>query len=242
MAEMMDFPALTLLRFFHNHGMLGIFTQHRWRTIPGGTSRYLEPLTRPFRDRIRCSVEGLRVRRVPGSVEVRVPGEEPQSFDHVIFACHADQALEALDGATTLEREVLGSFRFTPNLTWLHGDASILPAQRRSWASWNVRQDSESSGPLRVTYHMNRLQPLGSFPDVFVSLNPEGLVEEGRVHRRMRYEHPRFDAKALEAQGRWSDISGRDRIHYAGAYWRHGFHEDGLWSGLRVAQALGVAW
>lgn len=242
LADMGAFPALTLLRFFHNHGMLGVFTQHRWRTIPGGTARYLEPLSRSFRDRIRLSVRDLRVRRTATGVEVRIPGEEVQRFDHLVFACHADQVLPLLEDAVPLEREVLGAFRFTCNTTWLHGDAAPMPAERRAWASWNVRRAPGDAERLRVTYHMNRLQPLATAQDLFVSLNPEGLVAEDRIHRRLVYEHPRFDLAALAAQRRWSEISGRDRLHFAGAYWRYGFHEDGLWSGLRVARALGAPW
>jgi predicted NAD/FAD-binding protein len=237
--EMLDFPALTLLSFFHNHGMLGITTQRPWRTIPGGTSRYLEPLSRPFRDRIRTGVE-VRVCRMPEGVDVRVRGEEPARFDQVVFACHGDQVLPILEDATPLEREVLGAFASNGHAVWLHEDAGLLPAERRAWASWNFRQQHEAPDRLLLTYHMNRLQDLPTRRDLFVSLDPEGVVGESRVHRRLHYEHPRFTLEALGAQQRWSDISGRDRLHFCGAHWRYGFHEDGLWSGMRVARALGA--
>lgn len=238
--EMGAFPAATLLRFFENHGFLGLATQHPWRTIPGGTSRYLEPLVRPFRDRIRTRVGDLEVRRAGAGVEVRIPGEEPQAFDHAVFACHGDQVLPLLADADPLERGVLGTFRSNPNETLLHTDASLLPAARRGWASWNVRK----AGPrrLRVTYHMNRLQPLGASRDLFVSLNEGDTVAPDRVLRRMAYAHPRYDLGAIRAQARWDEVSGRRAVHFAGAYWRYGFHEDGVWSGVRVARALGVDW
>lgn len=240
--EMLDFPALTLLRFFHNHGMLGATTQHAWRTIPGGTSRYLEPLSRPFQSRIRTGVADLRVRRVDGGVELRIPGEEPLHFDQLVFACHGDQVLPLLESPSPEEREVLSAFRGNVNPTWLHRDASLLPHHRRAWASWNVRREPRTDDRLLVTYHMNRLQPLATKQDLFLSLNPEGQVDEALVDRKLLYEHPRYDAEAIQAQKRWTQISGIDRLHFCGAYWRYGFHEDGLWSAIRVARSLGVEW
>jgi len=234
-----EFPALTLLRFFHNHGMLGVATQRPWRTIPGGTSRYLEPLSRSFRDRIRMGVE-VRVERRGDGVEVRVPGEEPLIFDQLIFACHGDQVLPILENPTAREREILGAFGTSRNPTWLHEDAALLPRPRRAWASWNYRALPGASDRLILSYHMNRLQPLSTRRDFFVSLDPEGLVNENLVHRKLTYEHPRFTLEALRAQDRWQEISGQDRLHFCGAYWRFGFHEDGLWSGIRVARALGA--
>ncbi len=238
--EMEAFPAATLLRFFENHGFLGLTTQHPWRTIPGGTSRYLEPLCRPFRDRIRTGLQDLEVRRAGPGVQVRIPGEEPQAFDQAVFACHGDQVLPLLPDADALEREVLGSFRSHRNETLLHTDRALLPPARRGWASWNAREAGPSQ--LRVTYHMNRLQPLGRREDLFVSLNEADAVDPAQVLRRMAYEHPRYDLAALRAQGRWDEVSGRRAVHFAGAYWRYGFHEDGVWSGVRVARALGVDW
>lgn len=242
LADMERFPALTLLRFFHQHGMLGVSTQHPWRTIPGGTARYLEPLCRPFRDRVRLNAKDLRLRRTEGTVLLSLPGEPAQRFDQVVLACHGDQVLPLLEDATPLEREVFSTFRVNVNTTWLHGDTAFMPRARRGWASWNVRVAPGDAERLRVTYHMNRLQPLATRQDVMVSLNPEGLVDEAKVHRRLVYEHPRFDAPTLAAQRRWEEVSGRDRLHFAGAYWRYGFHEDGVWSAVRVARALGIPW
>ena len=241
-AEGMEaFPASTLARFFYNHGMLGFTSQRRWLTIPGGTARYLPPLTRSFNNFIRLGTRIVSVRRTPVDVSVELDGVGTERYDHVVFACHGDQVLPMHPEATPLEREILGAFTSSRNPTWLHSDASLLPAKRRGWASWNVRA-TKSPGPLLATYHMNRLQPLATRKDLFVSLNAEGRVSEGSVLRKIEYEHPRFNAGAIRAQARWGEISGADRIHYAGAYWRYGFHEDGLWSGLRVANSLGAAW
>jgi len=235
-AEMEAFPALALLRFFLNHGMLGLATQRRWRTLPGGTSQYLAPLARPFAGRIRTGVSVREVARTGSGAEVLVEGEGRLPFDAVLFACHGDQVLSLLGDADTLEREVLGAFRANPSPTWLHTDASVLPGSRRAWASWNFRR--ASGNPLLLTYHMNRLQPLGKRRDLFVTLHGQGRVDEAKVLARFDYEHPRFDLAALRAQARWGEVSGKRRVHFAGAYWASGFHEDGLASGQRAAEAI----
>jgi predicted NAD/FAD-binding protein len=234
--EMEAFPAQALLRFFHNHGMLGFTTQQAWRTIPGGTSRYLEPLTRPFAARIRTGAHVALVRRENGGPELEVAGEGRLPFDAVVFACHGEQVLPLLADADPLEREVLGAFRDNRSPVWLHTDASILPQARRGWASWNFRQTPGS--PLLLTYHMNRLQSLGPGGEVFVTLHGEGQVDPTAVVARFEDGHPRFDLAAIRAQARWADIDGRGGIHYAGAYWASGFHEDGLASGRRAAEAI----
>lgn len=239
-AGMAAFPAATLLRFFENHGFLGVTTQQPWRTIPGGTSRYLEPITRPFRDHIRTGIGIAGIRREGDRVRVAITAEEPQSFDHVVFACHGDQILPMLTDADPLEREILGAFGSNRNEALLHTDTTMLPPKRRAWASWNYRQAGAER--LVLSYHMNRLQPLGAARDHLVSLNATDLVDPAKVLRSIPYEHPRFDLAALRAQGRWAELSGRRGVHFAGAYWRHGFHEDGLWSALRVAEGLGVPW
>ncbi len=229
------FPALTLLAFFRNHGMLGLTSQHPWRTIPGGTDRYLAPLTRPFRDRIHTGALLRSVTRDSGGVQLKLDGDQTLRFDEVVFACHGNQVLPLLADATPQEREILGAFRYRPNPTWLHQDAGVLPRHRRAWASWNTRPGT--SGTL-LTYHMNRLQPLGTDKDWFVSLHPEGHVDPAKVTARLDYEHPTYDPAAVTAQARWAEISGQHHTHFCGAYWGYGFHEDGLVSGYRVAGQL----
>ena len=235
------FPVQTLARFFHHHGMLGFTTQRPWRTIQGGTSRYLAPLTKPFSGRIRTGATIASVRRRPGGVEVELEGQGTERFDHLVFACHGDQVLPMHPEASPLEREILNAFSSTRNPTLLHRDSRVLPRRRRGWASWNVRA-RRGQHALMATYYMNRLQPLPTEEDLFVSLNADEHVGEDQILSRMVYEHPRYTREAISAQARWAEISGVDRIHYAGAYWRFGFHEDGLWSGLRVAASLGAGW
>lgn len=245
LADMEAFPAATLVRFFHNHGFLGVTTHHPWRTIPGGTSRYLEPISQPFRERIHTGVQITQIRRRAEGVQLRLAGHEPQDFDHLIFACHGDQVLPLLSDATPLEQEILGAFTSNHSPTVLHRDASLLPRHRRGWASWNFRAH-RATDRLVLTYHMNRLQPLATPKDWFVSLHAEDLIAPETIAGRFDYEHPRYTRAAIRAQARWAEISGpaspHARTHHAGAHWGYGFHEDGLNSGIRVARDLGVPW
>ena len=244
-ADMEAFPALTLVRFFRNHGFLGVTTQHPWRTIPGGTGRYLPKLAAPLGDRVVLGARLGGLRRDAAGVTVPLEGHGELRFDHVVLAVHGDQTLPLLADATPLEREVLGAFRSNPSPAVLHTDTGLLPRHRRAWASWNYRHHPEA-GRLLLTYHMNRLQPLDTATDVFVTLHGEDGLDPAKVQAHMAYEHPRYDLAALASQARWAEVSGprshHGRTHFAGAYWRYGFHEDGLNSGIRVARDLGVTW
>jgi len=235
-AGMEAFPALALLRFLHNHGMLGFTTQRQWRTIPGGTSRYLAPLCRPFADRIRTGARVREVRRGAKGPALLLEGEGSLPFDAVLLACHGGQVLPLLPDADALEREVLGAFADNPSPVSLHTDVSILPRHRRGWASWNFRR--APGRPCLVTYHMNRLQPLGPGGDVLVTLHGEDQVDPSRLLARFEDGHPRFDLGAIRAQARYEEVDGRGGVHYAGAYWANGFHEDGLASGYRAARRI----
>ena len=245
LADMAAFPAATLARFFHNHGFLGLTTHHPWRTIPGGTSRYLEPITRPYRDRLVTGARIISIRRAADGVHLHLEGQETLVFDQVVLACHGDQVLPLLADPSAQEREVLGAFTSNHSPTVLHRDASLLPRQRRGWASWNFRAHPDSNR-LVLTYHMNRLQPLATRQDWFVSLHAEDLLDPAAIAGRYAYDHPRYTREAIQAQARWADVSGPasvgGRTHYAGAYWGYGFHECGLKSGIKVARDLGVAW
>jgi uncharacterized protein len=244
-ADMEDFPAVTLARFFQNHGFLGVATQHPWRTIPGGTSRYIPKLLQPLGNRVvtRARIGGIH--RDAGGVTVAVEGQGALRFDHVILAVHGDQTLPLLVDATPLEREVMGAFRSNASPATLHTDTGLLPRSRRAWASWNYRRHA-AHDRLLLTYHMNRLQPLPTQMDVFVTLHGEDGLDPSKVQARMDYRHPRYDLAAIRSQTRWAEVSGARShhgcTHFAGAYWAYGFHEDGLNSGIRVARDLGVSW
>jgi uncharacterized protein len=231
--EMNHFPARTLIRFFENHGMLGINTHPKWRVLKGGSHSYFAPLTKPFASRIRLGVEIQSIRRTAENVWI-----DGETFDDVVFACHGDQVLPMLADPTDRERDVLRHFPFTRNDTTLHTDETLLPRRPVARASWNYLLTGNQQ--VTLTYHMNRLQSLGVPENYCVTLNSDSIITESKVLKSMIYHHPRFDAAAIAAQSRWSEISGQNRTHFCGAYWFYGFHEDGVKSALRVAESLGV--
>ena len=243
--QMRDFPIEFFVRFFKNHGMLSVDERPVWKVIRGGSSRYLEPLTSGFRERIRLSSPVTSVKRESGGVKVSVgakSGTYEEAFDEVVIACHSDQALSMLADASTIEREILEAFQYQANDVVLHTDESVLPARRLAWAAWNYFLPKDDSGPVSVHYNMNILQGIRS-PETFcVSLNSGSAIDPARIFRKFVYHHPVFSKAGFQAQKRWDEISGRNLIHFAGAYWGYGFHEDGVKSGIRVARSLGALW
>jgi predicted NAD/FAD-binding protein len=212
----------------------------QWRTVKGGSHRYVEKLTAGLGDRLRLSAPVSQVLRDPGGVEVKPAGAEAERFDEVVFATHADQALAILGDATTPEREILGEMPFQDNQAVLHTDRSLLPRRRRAWASWNYHLLPETEGKSTVTYHMNRLQNLRSEQQFCVTLNRSEAVDPAAEIRTVHYSHPVFTIAGMEARKRHAEISAANNTHYCGAYWGSGFHEDGVVSALRVAETFGV--
>ena len=239
--RMLQFPAATLLRFFHNHGFLGLHTQHPWMTVTGGSQRYVERLTAPFRDRIHLRRGAWRVRRERGGVSVADQSGHTERFDKVILACHADQALELLADADDSERALLGEFQYQPNLALLHTDASVMPRTRRCWSSWNYRIDrpAEGADSPSTIYWINSLQRPDTARDYFVSINGEHGVAPESVLRRIDYEHPLFNVGAIRAQAHLPELNRRHTgVYFAGSYFRYGFHEDALGSALELSREL----
>ena len=234
--QMFDFPAVFVLRFLENHHLLSARGHYTWRTIRGGSHRYVEALVRPFRDRIRLRTPVAELRRGRADVELTTAAGERETFDEVIVATHSDQALAMLAEPTPAEREVLGAIPYQPNEASLHTDESVLPRRERARASWNFHRPANGNGHLNLTYDMNRLQSLDARPRFCVSLNMNGRIDASRVLRRFRFAHPLFTPPAVAAQRRHSEVSGADRIHYCGAYWGNGFHEDGVVSALQVTR------
>ena len=228
------FPATTLLRFFDNHGLLGINTHPQWKVLKGGSHSYLAPLTRTFAERIHTSVQIQGVTREPAQVRVDFLDRPAETFDHVVFACHGNQVLPLLADATVREKDVLGNFSTSRNEACLHTDVRMMPQSRAAWASWNVRL---GSGAVKVTYDMNRLQSLPTAENYCVTLNATDSIAPDHVVRKMVYHHPIYNQAAISAQGRWAEIS-TGRTHFCGAYWFYGFHEDGVRSALRVAESI----
>ena len=232
-AQMWEFPASFLAEFFDNHGMFELRGRPRWRTVVGGAKTYVDALTAPLAGRIRLSSPVRAIRRGPDAVEV-----DGERFDAVVIAAHSDQALAMLADPTPAEVEVLGAIPYQRNEAVLHTDSRLLPRRQRAWASWNFHLENEPAGRTTVTYHMNRLQSLRSRTQLCVTLNRSGAIDPDRVIRTIEYAHPVFTREGVAAQGRWGEISGRDRVHYCGAYWGFGFHEDGVASALRVCERL----
>jgi predicted NAD/FAD-binding protein len=235
--QMWSFPARFLVEFFDNHGMLGLTNRPKWRTVQGGSHRYVDALTRAWRDKLRLSSPVRSIARHADHVEITATGE-PERYDHVIVATHSDQALELLADPTDREHELLGAIPYQANEAVLHTDRTLLPRRRRAWASWNYHLLDEPTGKPTVTYHMNRLQSLRAQSELCVTLNHTHAIDPDKVIRTIPYAHPVYTAEGQKAQRRHHEISGHNRTHYCGAYWGWGFHEDGVKSGERVAEAL----
>ncbi|MFZ5669855.1 MAG: NAD(P)/FAD-dependent oxidoreductase [Pseudomonadota bacterium] len=237
-----EFPAASFLRFLHNHSLLQ-FKPASWRTVVGGSRRYVDRIGAALGGRVRTGAPAVRVERTPAGVLVRDDQGRQDRFDQVILACHAPEALALLAAPDPEERALLAAIRYAPNRAWLHRDPALMPRRRRAWSSWNyVAEPFEKTGPY-VTYWMNNLQGIDPARPLFVSLNsppPDPALTFGDY----RYDHPQFDAAAVAAQRRFGRIQGRGGVWYAGAWLGYGFHEDGATSGVKAALALGgqVPW
>lgn len=240
-AQVMAFPARHLARFMDNHRMLQVEGRPEWRVVTGGSSAYIERITASWSAQVRLDTPVLRVQREPGRVAIETRAGT-EHFDQVLLACHSDQALALLADPSDAEREVLGAIAYQPNETVLHTDARMLPRNRRAWAAWNAHVPATPGEHCTVSYCMNLLQSLDSPEPFVVTLNRTADIDPSRIIARMRYAHPIHSHASVAAQGRRDEVNGRQRTWYAGAYWGFGFHEDGLRSGVEVAEALGVRW
>jgi len=234
--QMLDFPACHFVRFFANHGLLNIKNRPQWHVIAGGSREYVKRLVAPFRDRIRLGEAVVSVKRLPTHVELLTSRGARERFDHVFIASHSDQALYMLSNPTPLEEAVLGAIPYQQNEVVLHTDTSLLPQTRRAWAAWNYLRKRGDSGQVTVTYDMNILQKLQSDTTFCVTLNDTHNIHPDKVLRRISYQHPVFTTTGIRAQNRQQEINGWQRTWYCGAYWRYGFHEDGVISALNTLQ------
>lgn len=239
--DMLDYPALTMIDFLKNHGAFqGIFGSKRWRTVKGGSRCYRDKLIAPFKDRILLENRVTTISRINGKAQITDSNAEQREFDHVIVACHADQALQLLSDATPLEKKLLGSFRYSKNHVLLHTDVSIMPEKRSLWAGWNylVEQDSDGQAISSFSYHMNNLQKVSKKKDYFVTVNDTGRVDPGKILREYDYEHPIFDLTTANAQLGLHGLNENGVTFYCGSYFRYGFHEDAVRSGIDVCRTL----
>lgn len=244
--EMEAFPLHFFIRFFHNHGLLNITNRPQWYVIPGGSREYIKPLTQSLKESIQLNSTIKHVIRHQHKVEIVFENNSTQIFDDIIFACHSDQALELLDTPTTHEQEILGDIAYSKNEVILHTDISLLPTRKLAWASWNylladTTTNEQLTRPSCVTYNMNILQDIKNSEETFcVTLNQKGNIDPKKVLASYIYHHPVFNQKSLQAQLRRGEICGHNHTHFAGAYWRNGFHEDGVVSALVVAKRFGI--
>ncbi|MDP9126728.1 MAG: FAD-dependent oxidoreductase [Pseudomonadota bacterium] len=241
-AEMLKFPASTLIRFFDNHGLLTLGDHPQWYTVRGGSREYVRRLTAPFASHIHLKRGVERVWRQGNAVVVEDSQGQKEAFDDVIFASHADQVLAMLADAGADEHRILSSFRYQPNRAVLHSDTSFMPKCRQAWASWVYLAEGRSDKNPRVSlsYWMNNLQPLLTEQPLLVTLNPGREPDPGLVYNDYMFEHPVFDAAAIGRQKEIDTIQGQNRLWFCGAYQRYGFHEDGLGSAVQLAGRFGI--
>ncbi|MEP3349060.1 MAG: FAD-dependent oxidoreductase [Marinomonas sp.] len=240
--EMMEFPLVFFVRFFKNHGLLSVNDRPQWRVIEGGSSAYLEPLVKNFHDKIRLGVQIKQVTRLADNVVIQLEDGSEEVFDQVVFACHSDEALALLADPSQDEKDILSAIPYRNNDVVLHTDTSVLPKAKLAWSSWNYHLGTDQSKPATLSYNMNILQHFSSDTTYVVTLNQTDMIAPDKILGSFKYAHPTFTLEGIKAQDRWSDINGVNKTWFCGAYWRNGFHEDGCWSGVRVANGLGVTW
>jgi len=240
---MLNFPATTLLRFFHNHGFLGLKTQHQWLTPDGGSREYVKRLTKPFGGQIRTQRAVQKVQRRDNKAVVYTKDGQPDEFDKVILASHADQSLELLDSPDAEEAKLLSNFKYQKNLGTLHTDSSAMPKNKICWASWNYRIKQDDKGKLapRTLYWMNKLQNVSEEVDYFVSINGEDEIKPECVIKQVPFEHPLFDRPAVESQPGLRQLNRRSpgqQVYFCGSYFKYGFHEDALNSAMDLCETI----
>lgn len=239
----LKFPARTFIRFFDNHGLLSLKDHPQWYTVSGGSREYIHRLTQPFKDRIRTNCAVDSVSRENGKVTIRDKQGNTDTFDQVVFACHANQAIKMNRTPTPAEKEILQAFSYQKNKIVVHGDTTFMPKNRNCWASWVylAEEKSDKRSCISLSYWMNNLQSLDANIPVIVTLNPGRQPKKHLIYDEHEFSHPVFDGDAIDAQENLELIQGQDNCWYCGAYQRNGFHEDGLLSAVQVARKMGVS-
>ncbi len=238
MGEIHHYPACAFVRFFENHGLLKLQGRPKWRTVGGGSRAYVEKLTAPYAESARLGAGAVSVRRDGAGVSVRDAQGRVDRFDSIVIATHGDEALAMLEDASPEERTLLGAFKYAKNRAVLHTDAAFMPRREPLWASWNYVGDNPDGGCV-VTYWMNKLQNIRSKEQIFLTLNPRSEPRGESVLYETSYDHPVFNAAAIRAQEQLWSLQGVRNTWFCGAHFGSGFHEDGLQSGLAVAEQLG---
>ena len=242
--QMHRFPAQTFLRFFNNHGLLTINDHPQWHTVKGGSREYVKRLERKLNETLGAKIEkntGIKnVKRAAKGVIVETLTGEKHTFDHVVFACHSDQALAMIDAPTPAEKDVLSAVKYQPNKVVLHSDIRLMPRRRKTWSSWVylTHQKDDKNEAVSLSYWMNNLQPLATKTPIIATLNPAQAPDPALTYDEHTFHHPLFDQAAIDAQAKIPEIQGADRLWFCGAWQRYGFHEDGLWSAVEMAKKL----
>ncbi|MDX1518969.1 MAG: FAD-dependent oxidoreductase [Gammaproteobacteria bacterium] len=234
-----EFPVKFVLEFLRNHSMLQVNGRPTWKTVTGGSSRYVGEMIRPYMDRIRLNSPVKSIRRSGKQVAVVLENNSVEYFDDVIIAAHSDQALRMLANPDEDEQEILGAFRYEKNEVVLHTDTGLLPPVKHAWGSWNYRILEDMTRPAAVTYNMNLLQSLETDQTYCVSLNQTRDIDKNRIIASFNYSHPQFSPGRDQFQSRHQDLIRHQGISYCGAYWGYGFHEDGVRSALAVCSEFG---
>ncbi|MFC0119592.1 NAD(P)/FAD-dependent oxidoreductase [Pseudoalteromonas xiamenensis] len=237
---MAQFELAFFIRFFYNHGLLDITNRPQWYVIPGGSKQYIEPLLGELKNKVELNSTIKAVTRTNEGVALTFANGVVRRFDHVVFACHSDEALNLLGDPTIEEKSILQGIPYTDNSVVLHTDVGMLPKRKKAWASWNYQLSHDLDAPASVTYQMNILQGLKTKEQFCVTLNGESAIDKSKIIRTFNYSHPVFNKQSLLAQSRRSEINGQQNTYYCGAYWYNGFHEDGVRSAVDVALLLGV--
>lgn len=240
MEQILDFPAVSLIRFFKNHGFLGLDTQHQWFTLDKGSQSYRELLIKPFKDRIHINKKAVRVSRQPGGgVSVMLADGSEELFDKVIMACHADQSYKIVAAKTVDEERLLSKFKYQPNKAVLHTDEQLMPKKKLAWSSWNYRVEKKGASLVPSTiYWMNKLQQVSDKKQYFVSINPSDQLNPSKVIKSIDYEHPLFDVPAMKAQEELHLLNQDGPVYYCGSYFKYGFHEDAYASAAELCKLL----
>lgn len=234
-----QFPAKSLVNFFRNHGLLAGVGEHQWWTVKGGSIEYVHRLETALTARgchLLTDAPVQSVQRGADGITITAKGQPAQTYDELVMACHSDQALAILgEAATSAEAAALSAVQYQPNTAVLHSDPSQMPQRRACWSSWTYRSQN---GKIGVTYWMNRLQGIPLDDPLFVTLNPSGDIAPDAIYDTVDFAHPVFDMAALHAQTNIPQMQGQNHTWFAGAWNRHGFHEDGIASAMRIVRAL----
>ncbi len=235
--KMLDFPAQTLVRFFYNHGFLGLNTQHQWYTVEKGSKSYRDIIMAPFKNKLKLNDPVVKVIRQNGKALVRTKSGAETEFDKVIIAAHGNEALAMLDKPTDDEQRLLSTFKYQMNRTVLHTDSSVMPKSKRVWSSWNYRIEEKQGKTYSSTiYWMNSLQNVSKKKDYFVSLNDPENIDPKKILKVIDYEHPLFDVEAIKAQSELNKLNEAGPVYYCGSYFKYGFHEDALSSAVDLCE------